>query len=91
MVANLLHSLIRELLPIGILVIACIYCQIIIKRDKQFRKQYSKRIKAIEKEERRRIKEEELKAEYANHRINHPKVLYLVDYRLPSKVTPKIS
>ncbi len=75
----------KILIGIGILTITWIYFQIIAERDKRFRKeiqQYNKNIKA---EEKRRIREEKLKT----MRVDHPKVVYISDYRQtiePSKI-----
>ena len=70
------------LVGIGILIITWIYFQIIAERDKRFRKeiqQYNKNIKA---EEKRRIREEKLKM----MRVDHPKVIYISDYRQPTRI-----
>lgn len=71
----------KILIGIGILIITWIYFQIIAERDKRFRKeiqQYNKNIKA---EEKRRIREEQLKM----MRVDHPKVVYISD-RQPTRI-----
>jgi len=73
------------MLEIAVFVVVCVYLQIIINRDKRDRKRYEQIGKALDKEEKRRAKEEKLRSK----RINHPKVFYLDDYR-QSLQTPKI-
>lgn len=75
----------KILIGIGILIITWIYFQIVAERDKRFRKEIKQYNKNIKIEEKRRIREEKLKWQ----RINHPKVVYLSDYRQtiePSKI-----
>lgn len=72
------------LVQIGLLVIVCIYLQIVICRDKKRFKEWQRIQKTIEKENRRRAREEKLK----NQRINHPKVVYLADYRRQAYLPP---
>lgn len=75
----------KILIGIGILIITWIYFQIIAERDKRFRKEIKQYNKNIKIEEKRRIREEQLKWQC----INHPKVVYLSDYRQtiePSKI-----
>jgi len=69
------------MLEIAVFVVVCIYLQIIINRDKRDRKRHEQIGKALDKEEKRRAKEEKLRSK----RIKHPKVCYLDDYRLPPK------
>lgn len=73
------------MLEIAVFVVVCIYLQIIINRDKRDRERHEQIGKALDKEEKRRAKEEKLRSK----RIKHPKVCYLDDYRL-SPQTPKI-
>jgi len=65
------------MLEIAIFVTVCIYLQVISHRDKKRFKEMQQIRKAIEREEKRRAREKELK----DVRINHPKVTYLADYR----------
>jgi Asp-tRNA(Asn)/Glu-tRNA(Gln) amidotransferase A subunit family amidase len=65
------------MLEIAVFVVVCVYLQIIINRDKRDRKRYEQIGKALDKEEKRRAKEEKLRSK----RIKHPKVCYLDDYR----------
>ncbi len=67
------------MLEIAVFVVVCVYLQIIINRDKRDRKRYEQIGRALDKEEKRRAKEEKLRSK----RIKHPKVCYLDDYRLP--------
>ena len=74
----------NAIVGLAVILIVCLYCQIIINRDKKFRKeiqQYNKNVKA---EEKRRIREEKLKT----MRVKHPKVIYLSDYRQVVEVEP---
>ena len=66
------------MLEIAVFVVVCVYLQIIINRDKRDRKRYEQIGRALDKEEKRRAKEEKLRSK----RIKHPKVCYLDDYRL---------
>jgi len=65
------------MLEIAVFVVVCLYLQIILNRDKRDRKKFEQIGKALQKEEKRRAREEKLKSK----RINHPKVFYLDDYR----------
>lgn len=76
---------------IGLLIAICIFLQVLVSRDKKYRRQYIKDIrqynKNVKAEEKRRIKEEQLKT----MRVEHPKVSYLDDYRLKVSTTePRI-
>jgi hypothetical protein len=66
------------MLEIAVFVVVCLYLQIILNRDKRDRKKFEQIGKALQKEEKRRAKEEKLRSK----RIKHPKVCYLDDYRL---------
>ncbi len=62
---------------LAVIVITCLYLQVILHRDKKSRKEiqlYNRNIKA---EEKRRVREEQLKYK----RVKHPKVVYISDYR----------
>lgn len=72
---------------LAVILITWIYFQIISIRNRKYHKQiqlYNRNIKA---EEKRRIREEQLKFK----RVKHPKIVYISDYRLkvesePSKI-----
>lgn len=72
---------------LAVILITGFYFQIISNRDKKFRREiqlYNRNVKA---EEKRRIREEQLKL----MRVKHPKVVHLSDYRQnvvtePSKI-----
>jgi hypothetical protein len=72
------------MLEIAVFVVVCLYLQIILNRDKRDRKKFEQIGKALQKEEKRRAREEKLRSK----RIKHPKVCYLDDYRL-SPPNPK--
>ena len=65
------------LLQIGLIVLVGIYLQVVLARDKKRFKELQQIKKAIERDEKRRAREAELREK----RIKHPKVTYLADYR----------
>ena len=79
-----LFNLAKAGMPIIILILAWIYLQVILARDKRTRKEMRQYNSNIKKEERRRVQEEKLKT----IRIKHPKVFYLDDYRPLSRQIP---
>jgi len=62
---------------LAVILITWFYFQIVINRDKKFRKEIQLYNKNIKVEEKRRVREEQLKYK----RVKHPKVVYLSDYR----------
>lgn len=71
------------LFHVVVLVVICLYCQIIVSRDKKRWKEW-KRIEArLIKEEKRKAKEKQL-AKRVEH---HPKVVYISDFSQRKKLS----
>lgn len=75
------------MIGIAVVLITCLYLQMVLNRDKARFKELQRINKNIERERKRRLKEEKLK----NTRVKHPKICYLDDYRRTVPDTPKIS
>lgn len=67
----------KEMFGLAMLIITCLYLQVIVNRDKKSRKQIQLYNRNVKREEKRRIREDKLKYK----RVKHPKVIYLSDYR----------
>ena len=75
------------MIGIAVVIITCLYLQVVLNRDKARFKELQRINKNIEKERRRRKQEAKLRTT----RIKHPKICYLDDYRRPVPETQRIS
>lgn len=82
-------KLLQEIMPIALLVITCLYCQVVIKRDKQFRKAQRKTQLSIDRKLREEERKRKLEEEINMLCICHPDVISLDQARFLSKQISK--
>lgn len=79
------------MLEIAVFVVVCVYLQIIINRDKRDRKRYEQIGRALDKEEKRRAKEEKLRGKalpFPIHILTRSLTIYSTTFAHSS---PKVS